>query len=443
MGAFVEHVNVPSIGQVAGNYQEIVESFDYARNYADTMRDTLNEQIENLSQAIDPYQVNFDSITSTIDNIPTPGFPTTPDININLNENWPDNNIPEPNLVDINADFAFIDPVVPDDLDASFDFTPGIYSSCIWDQFCEKIRDGLLNGGTGLTTIVYNAIIARNAEARRNVEDQARRRAVNAVGARGFDLPGGMAAAVLLEIEREIIIKDFDAINSTTIKDFEVADANEKFIKDLALKAEQMLREEFNKSEDRLLNIAQVGKEIAIKVYEQNVKIYLSKWEGIKAKIEAAAKQIDALIAKNDGEIKTFLGRADVLKAQITAIAEENKAKTDVAQAKASIYESEVRAIASEFQVLVEKVKAQTSKWIAETDSVVNKEKIKLAAFQSANDLAAKVSESIANIASQSVASALGAINTGMSFGYSGHMSITNNKSLSNQLSESHSYKES
>ncbi len=421
---------------------DIQNTIDYTRDYANEQRNALSLAIENLEALVGSYTPNFDNISANIPSIVSPSYPDAPDLTVDLNENWPENNIPDPMIRDISPDFSFIDPVPPDQIDPSFDYTPGVYVSCLWNELCSSIRNTLINGGTGLSDLIYSLIIDRNQEARRNVEDAARQHVYDAVGSKGFDLAGGQVAAVILEFEKDILAKDLDAVNSTTIKDFELADANSRFAKELAARMEEIQRTAYDNDENRLFEIAKVSKELIIAIFEQNVKIFISQWEGIKIKLEAIKIQVDTIIAYNENQIKVFLGRIEGFKIENEAIAAENNSKTDTAKAKVDIYGTEVNAISTQFMALVEEVKIALEQYRLELDESIKKEKINLEAYTSAAALAERVAESVANIASQSIASALGALNTTESIGYNGNESVRYGATLTNSLQEGHSYEE-
>lgn len=440
--AFVKQTPYADIGISTSPLSMVRTIVDDVNTFKDAQIIALNTAIINLENVISKYEPRFDPITTVIPGITIPAFPDKPDLNFQPNENWPTNDIPNPFIRANNPDFSFIEPVPPGSLDPSFNYTPGVYTSCLWSDLCSTVRDSLINGGTGLTDSVYALIIERNQEARRNIEDETRQRAYDAVGETGFNLAGGQAAAVILELEKDIIAKDLDAVNSTTIKDFDLADTNTRFTKELSLKMEEVAVLKFNSNEDRLFEIAKVTKEFIIAVRDQNVKIFLGQWEGVKNKIEAAKAQSEVIIAINDGEIKVFLGRIEAFSKEIDAISAENKSRSDVTLAEASIYETEIKAIAIQISAEVEIVRSKIDEYRLELEEVLEKEKINLAAYTSSTELTERVAESLANIAAQSVASALGALNASSSMGYNSSESLAYHESLSNTLSEGHVYEE-
>lgn len=441
MGSFVEEVPYKNIG-VGSPWTEITGMIDYSRAYADEMRQELADAIDALKEGVEKYIPNWQEINTNIPALVVPDFPVAPNIDSNINDNWPEYDIPDPTIEDINVDLSYTLPVKPNSIEASFDYVPGQYSSCLLEELCNKIKNELINGSTGLNDIVYALIIDRNIEARRNIEDQARQRAYDTVGARGFDLPGGMASAVILELEKEIIAKDLDAVNSTTIKDFELADANARFIKELSLKLEQQQRTSFDTEEDRLFNIAKTSKELVVAIYNQNVKLYVAEWQGIETQLSAAKKEIDAQISINENEVKIFQSKAEVLKIRTETIAAENNAKIALTNAQVSVYDSEVKAISIQTSALIEEVKTHLEEFKINVNRIVSQEQINLQAVTSESDLTTKVTTALSDIAMQSVTAALGMLNTGMSYDYNGATSLRYSTGLTNSMNESHSYEE-
>ncbi|RLB91923.1 MAG: hypothetical protein DRH10_00700 [Deltaproteobacteria bacterium] len=441
MGQFVDKLTPHSVF-VGSPWSKISERIDEVQAYAEDWTRTLEQAILDLTQGIEAYTPNLPNIRPNIPGMPNREFPIRPDLITDFNDDWPDTNLPDPSLRDVTPDTTLEPHTPPDPVDPGFSYTPGAYQSCLLETLCEKIKDSLLNGGTGLSDLVYALIVDRNREARRAVEERSRQRAMDAVGAKGLKLPGGMAAAVILEHENEILAKGLDAVSSTTIKDFELADENTRFSKELALKLEEVQSKTYQTNEDRLFNIAKTAKEMILASFEQNVKLFLAEKEGDKTKLEAAKIQIETATSYNDGQMKIFLGRGELINSRISAIASENQAKTDQNKGTVAIYETETKAVATEVASLLEEIKVALARYKTEVDVAISTEELNLKAFTSAAELGAQISTSIANIAAQSVASALGAVNTSMSFGYSGSNSSNATQSISNALGESHPYSE-
>lgn len=516
---------------------------------------------------ITPPQVNIPDITGNVPEMNIPDAPLTP---IQLST-YPDISIPTPSLQMPDIDFSFTAPAPPVSAGVDgLDFNAEQYLSWLWDVYYPKVITGVQEGGTGLTDAVYQAILQREQESRFNLQDKARQVLAASFSSSGFDAPTGAMTAALLEFEQDIVAKDLAAVHGIMIKEFDVADANAKFVKELGLKVETLLRQTFEQSENRRLSVAQAAVDISLKIFDASVKKYLAEWEAIKVQFQAKKSQIDAVISYNDGMIKAYLGelegaikqvealvkqdtikidkiKADVdvystrveaetkkqlalleevkieaeqvklhlqkyvaeidlvkvetsskveiekikanaaeLEARIyqttvSAISEENKSIVDIEKMKleqnrsdVDIYKSQIdaesskvdasakqvqaqlstndmrlkeysesiRAAGTQLQASLEQIKTQVQIFQTQVGTQVDVERINLEAFTSVNSVRTGVQTSIAQIASQAIASALGAINTNMGYSYSGSESHNSSASLSNNLSESHMYEQ-
>ena len=441
MGAFVDKLT-PFYVSIGTPWVPITETIDYTRGYADDMRTTLMDAINDLAALAGTYTPNVDAVADDVPTLSHPSLPPRPDVTVALNDDWPDTVISEPSELPIDEDLGFEMPLSPEDLDVSFDHKPNEYQSCFGDALCKTLTHDLLNGGTGIPDAIHAALIDHEREGRRLAEDRARRKLSNALGETGFDIASGAATAAVLELEEDILRLDTDASNSIAVKEYDIATEQSKEARDFALRLEELNQKRFVKQEELLFEVAKAVNDYIIAKYEQSVKLYLAKVDALKGKLAAAKSRIEAIVSINEGRMKLYEGRVDVLRARISAIAEENKSKTDSARAVADIYTAEVRGIMEEFRMLAEEVRVAADVYRTKVDAAISKEKINLDAFTSGQSLAERISESIANIAAQAVASALGAIHTGMSYNYQGSTSASAHSNISNSLTESHSYQE-
>ena len=261
-----------------------------------------------------------------------------------------------------NPDIGYVVPDLEDIDKPIFPPAPILenFSSVVWDSLVTKVVTDIEEGGTGLSPVVYNAIIEREKEARRVNQDTEYQRALNAAGATGFDLPSGHVAAIISEFGKENISKDQDSLNNVIIKDFDTATENTRFAVTTGVELEKILRQAWETTEERKVELYKVQSEAASSEYESLVKWALAQIEVIKVEAELAIKN----------------------------------------------------------------------------------EELKLDAYNATVALATKVSETIASLSAQIIASALGAINTTVSNTYTGTESRRESWTHSEQLSESHSYEE-
>jgi len=424
---------------------EIENTIAYTRTFADEMRVSLSTGIENLNAVVGTYNPEISEIDTTVPTIDGPTFPARPSFGeLGLDDNWPADLPLAPIFMDYgDMDFSFVTPSAPDEIDGNFDWSATEYSSEMWQALFTKVHSDILNGGTGLSGSVHAIIIAREQYARKTNQDREYRRGLDAVGARGFNLPSGQIAAFQRDIASDIIGKDQDALNNITVKDFEMATENTRFAITTGAELEKVLRSTYDASETRGLEAKKATKEYLIQVYDANIKAYLAKWDGVKIRMESLKAKIEGIASYNDGNTKVYLGQAQVFEAQINAIVEKNRGLVDARKGEVDVYSAEVQAVATEYGALVEEIKVKMEGVRLEIISAIEEEKINLSAYQSKAQLTEKVAEAVSNISAQAVASALGAISASMSNDYSATESRREGWTHTENLSESHDYDES
>lgn len=423
---------------------EIQNTITYTRDYANTMMADLNTAIDNLGDILGTYSVTTPDVDVTFPTIDRPSFPIRPDISaLVLDSNWPDGVIPEPDFQEYgDLDFSYTAPPAPSEVDESFSWTEENYTSDVWQALFSKIHTAILNGDYGLTDSVHAAIVDREQESRRQNQDREFRNGLTATGATGFNLPGGHTAAFLSEFQAEVLKRDQDALNNITVKDFEIANENEKFYVTSGTQLEQVKVQTFNNAQNRSLDAEKATKEYLARFFDLNTRLYVSKWEGIKIGLESLKVKIDAIANRNNSEADIYKSRADALESRVRAVAEKNRGIIDSRRGEIDIYDTEVKAIASEYAILVEEVKANQESNRLEIEKILRTAELNLQAFTNKSQLAKDIALGEANIASQGVASALGAINTSLSNSYQGSESISNRHSFNASITETHRYEE-
>lgn len=423
-------------------HQEVLDTINYSRDFADEMREELVDGIKNLNDVVQYYKPTIDVPSFTSPVLDGPGFPAKPTFGpLDIDNNWPTDIGPAPIMQDYgNLDFDYVTPTPPDEISGDFNWHPDQYTSDMWFALFSKVHTWIIDGGTGLTDTVHAAIISRDQEARRVATDRAYRNGIDAIGANGFNLPSGQIGAFQRDISTEIIAKDMDALNLTIIKDFDMATENTRFAITTGLELEKVLRSTYDLAQTRSLDAAKAAKEFVIAVYAENIKAYVAKWEGIRLALEALKTKVDAISAYNEGNIKVFLGKAEVFESQIKAIASKNASVLQTRNMEVTVYGTEVEAVAKQYSALVEEMKVNLEVTRLEVGTAIEESKLDLQAYSDKAKLSESVATAVSNIASQSVASALGAINTNLSNSYSGSENRGENWSHSDSLSESHNF---
>jgi len=398
----------------------IVDMIAYVREYANTQMVALDDAVENLTDLIGTYNPTIADIDTTLPVVDRPNFPLKPVFGpLNLDEDWPDGNIPEPSLQEYGIlDFEYVTPTPPAEVDESFSFSRANYTSDMWQTLFSQVHGAILTGDYGLLASVFSALVAKEQEARRRNQDREYRAGLAAVGSMGWNLPGGHGSAFLAEFQGEVLQRDQDALNNLTIKDFEIANEWRKTTLSAAVDLEKLLRDTFEKAQTMGLEVAKAAKEYIARFFAENVKLYVAKWEGVKLKLESLKTKVDAISSRNDSETKVFVSRTEALSAKVKAITEKNRGMVDVRKGEIDLYATEVGAVRDEFMALVEEVKVHQEAKRTEIDMAIKEEDLKLTAFSDKTKMAVQFAIGVTQVRAQGVASALGAIHTSISNGY-------------------------
>jgi hypothetical protein len=79
--------------------EAIVDMIAYVREYANSQMAALDDAVENLTDLVGNYNPTIADIDTTLPTVDRPNFPLKPVFGaLNLDEDWPDGNIPEPSL---------------------------------------------------------------------------------------------------------------------------------------------------------------------------------------------------------------------------------------------------------------------------------------------------------------------------------------------------------
>jgi hypothetical protein len=431
-------------GAVSPNFAGTWYDRDYAKNLAGEMQKELQDSIEDLKDVLDAYSPTTPDIETNLPDIEGPAFPPPLVLeDLVLNDRWPTDYPATPNLLDYgDLDFSFLEPIPPDEIDLSFDWQEGEYTSEIWNALFTRVYNEIVSGHHGLTQEVYDAVLAHEREARRINQDREYRKALDSVGSKGFNLPGGMVAGLQAELFRERAKLDQDALNSLMIKDFDVAVDMTKFYLSLGLDMEKLLRAAFDAAQNRGLAATKAAKEFIVKAYSENVKLYLAKWDGIKAKLEALKIKVSAITEHNTGLLDAFDKHWSGIETQVKAIASENTSKIAVQDSQIRNQALKVDTIAKQWTSILQKATAELAQIKLEIDTTLALANIELEAYDKQANLAERITEAIAKISAQAMASALGTINTSVSESHSVTAARSESWGHSESASESHAYEE-
>jgi len=421
------------IRQIIAEFVGMVDTYSYELSTAIT---TITAIINSVPPSL--------NITNPDDiDVPSPNFPDKPIFGGLDLKDYPPGDITAPILTPFGElDFEFEVPVPPADISGNFNWNATNYTSDMWGALFGKVHADILNGGTGLSQQVHSAIISREQEARRLNQTRVYQKELDSVGSNGFRLASGHIAALQRDVSDEMLNKDQDAVNNLLIEDFKLATENTRFAVTTGAEMEKMLRDTWNSIEDRGLEAEKAATDYMQAVYALNIQKFTAVYEGIKLELEAKQAKITAIASMNESVIKVAEGEANVYESQVKAISDQNQSTVDVRQTEVAVYSTEVEAATKEYSGVIDGIRAQLEVAQLQMTAEIEQGKFDLSKFTSRTQLASDAAQTIGKLAAQVVASALGAINTSLSSGYTGSEGITEKWGHTEGITERHNYEE-
>jgi len=314
-------------------------------------------------------------------------------------------------------------------------------STAVYTDLLAKILAMMADGTTGIDPVAeqatYDRAIARNL----TTNDKMYREVETYFSARGWDdAPQGALEGKLLEASAEISRNETDVSNEVMTKQADLIQKNTQFIVQQATELEKLIRTTREGESQRSLEHSKVAAEIIIQLYSENVKGYAAVAEAKKAYIQAQVEVLRGMIEHNKGLTEVYQAQAEVFKTSVEAKSSINDAVVKGFVAEISGYEAETKALSAGQMALVEDNKAKIEKADLDLRLLIAKIDATIKAYIAESSLKEKITNDMAQIAAQSVASALNAVNASASLGYSGSESRSESYGHNESVSESHSF---
>ncbi len=340
------------------------------------------------------------------------------------------------------VDLSVTEPGVPDEITPSISHEDAAYSSELWLATYTKVLYNVENGGTGLEASVEQAIYDRAKERQRKENEAQYDKLMASVGSAGYNMPGGAVVSVQQTMAEELLRQAVDINEKIFIAQGDLAQKNTHFMIERATVMEQILREFHNNRENRSFEAEKASAELIVQVYEANVKAYMAKWDGQKLKLESAITQIDAVMKENDYILQEFKARMAGEIAYIDGVSKQTNALVEGYKGQVAGYTAEVEATSAWYKALSEEQRNQLGVAELELRKATAEIESEIKGFVSYNDLKRQLVTDMTNIANQSVASSLNAVNASASYGFSSGASLSEGWSHSDSIGESHSFEE-
>jgi hypothetical protein len=267
---------------------------------------------------------------------------------------------------------SIIVPEFTDDLDLSdlsfvppeFKFEENFpYTSATYEFLTSNLERRITEGGTGLPQNIETEIWNRDHERSEQQKRDSIDKAASEWAARGFDLPGGDVEGKILVIETEYMNKRLESSRDIAIKQAELEQKNVLEAINSSVTLEQAVITYTSGYWQRQLEFNKLSAEIAIKIFEANVK----KYEMLIEKFKAQIQRFDTLVKAELAKVQLYTAQVDAAKAVVsfeTAKIDIYKSQVQAYAVMVDAYKSRVQAAVARFEI--EKVKLEKFKALIE-----------------------------------------------------------------------------
>lgn len=296
-------------------------------------------------------------------------LPPLPILTEILPPNEPEYNIP------VFESVMPIDDLTPPDM--LFSWNEAEYSSDILTTLQDKVLNGIVNGGAGMSETTEQAIYDR-AASRLDVELQKSENiALEDFASRGSRLPQGALIARFQEIQLQNTFAREDLTNDIMIKSADQAYQYSTFIIEKGISLEHEVMATVNSIQQRAFESTKAVIEYAIKIYDSKVQAYNTKMEAYKVEAQVFDTKIRAETAKAELYRSILESRklsldmqsitVDLYSKQVQTV--ETMAKIYSIQIEGTKTEADIEKIKIErYRALVDSYSAQVSAVTAEYD---------------------------------------------------------------------------
>lgn len=247
---------------------------------------------------------------------------------------------PEYNLPTFEGTFPTMDLTPPEN---AFSYAEENYTSDLKTQLQDTLETNLANGGTGLDTATEQAIYDRALSRQEAENEKVVNDALNLFAGRGYPLPPGALAGVLLEASARVAQIREDLNNDILIQQSKLAQENTHFTIARAIEYERELMGHFDRVKDRALDAAKTTVLMAVEVYKARV-------EGYKGQLQA----YQVMAAVYEARIRAEAAKAELYKAQV----EGAKAQVEVQMMYVDAYKAQVDGIRALIQMYATQMEA-------------------------------------------------------------------------------------
>jgi len=327
-------------------------------------------------------------------------------------------------------------------------YNEAVYQSDLQDALKAALEDFIENGGTGLGSVVEDALWAR-AQARQDILNERTYNEANEFfSSRGYTIPPGALGGRLTEALAEQTRANAQLNYEIAIEQARLARVQSEHTMTAAINLEEQDKELFNNVATRALEAAKATIQVIIDIYTAKVQEYVAKLEGNKLIVEAEKIKVDAAVAANKSITDSYSADVEAYKAKVTMELGIVEQIAKVYGYKIAGYEADARVAAAELDAQIKVYQGNIDQANNETTLTLKEAELAVQGYLGALQLTSDAIKAGGNISAQIAASALSAVNASASIGNSSSsgvsLGLSYGYSLSNSatLDESHRYDE-
>ena len=311
---------------------------------------TIGDLSINIPSLPDPVFPVFSGTAPALSDITVPSVPTTvmPDDPVQYLPTIPEfTGVSFPTFAATFTEEDFVEPVI------LINEGDGNYSTQLLSLVQDKLEHDVEFGGTGLDPLVENDIFNRGYERDLLAHNDSLDRIAAEWSKRGFALPDGLLATMILTEEINFTNKRLDTGREISIKQAELAQTNTHFAIEKSITLEGQLITWNNQVVQRTFEASKVSSELGLELAKGNTQRYIAKIEIYKARA-----------AVYETLIRAEIGKLEAYKAQL----EGARLTTEINRNNVEVYKARLGAL--ELLINIYRTEMEASKVQAEIDQL-------------------------------------------------------------------------
>lgn len=273
--------------------------------------------------------------------------------------------------------------------DTTFAYVEPVYTSALKTALASKLLDGVNNGGTGLSATVQTDIWNQDIERLTQQKDDDIDAVINRWAGRGFDMPAGMVAALVEEVQKNFTNDRSQNSRTISVEEARIAKEMTQFFLSTGLSLEQIELNHANNVANRALEAEKsvvqfsidlfnskvtkfnlelerykskkIEVETKLKIQELVLSQYRAELEGVDMQVRQDAIKVEnyrALLASHDINIKLYEAEVGAVVAQMNI----ERAKVEIFKGEIDAYVAQLQAQKNEYDLYLAEIEGERAK---------------------------------------------------------------------------------